>query len=300
MSFDGGCIENLLALDLYPQSPTGASEDADDFDYPSQGTVGTVCMDSWGNLAVATSTGGLTNKKAGRIGDTPTVGAGFWAESWEEDIADQVEVMPERNRRQLNGLRVTLAERFFRSARLGLADVLEDCLPTMSDLAAGPREALPPLNFRTEHLPLIEKEQPMRPTQMTTSHPTCNERHKGLSPRRRAVALGGTGNGDSFLRTAAVRTAVAMCRFGSRSLARGVQNVAGPGGELQQSAGDRWQKTFEGQGGIIGIELYEDEKEGKVVFDFNCGGMWRAWIDEETSKPCVMVFKDEYEELTPF
>lgn len=51
----------------------------------SQGTVGCVCLDQWGNLAVATSTGGLTNKTPGRIGDTPTLGAGFWAEAWEGD-----------------------------------------------------------------------------------------------------------------------------------------------------------------------------------------------------------------------
>lgn len=51
----------------------------------SQGTVGCVCLDAEGNLAVATSTGGLTNKWPGRIGDTPTLGAGFWAEAWEEE-----------------------------------------------------------------------------------------------------------------------------------------------------------------------------------------------------------------------
>ena len=61
----------------------GESQD-DGYALPSQGTVGCVCMDQWGNVVVATSTGGLTNKKAGRIGDTPTLGAGFWAESWEE------------------------------------------------------------------------------------------------------------------------------------------------------------------------------------------------------------------------
>ncbi|WP_457824617.1 isoaspartyl peptidase/L-asparaginase, partial [Staphylococcus aureus] len=32
-----------------------------------------------------TSTGGLTNKLTGRIGDTPTVGAGFWAEEWDDE-----------------------------------------------------------------------------------------------------------------------------------------------------------------------------------------------------------------------
>ncbi|KAI3673329.1 hypothetical protein L6452_39446 [Arctium lappa] len=43
------------------------------------GTVGCVAVDSLGNLAAATSTGGLVNKMAGRIGDTPIIGAGTYA-----------------------------------------------------------------------------------------------------------------------------------------------------------------------------------------------------------------------------
>ncbi len=43
------------------------------------GTVGAVAMDTFGNLAAATSTGGMTNKKHGRLGDTPIIGAGTYA-----------------------------------------------------------------------------------------------------------------------------------------------------------------------------------------------------------------------------
>jgi beta-aspartyl-peptidase (threonine type) len=43
------------------------------------GTVGAVALDSFGNLAAATSTGGMTNKKHGRLGDTPIIGAGTYA-----------------------------------------------------------------------------------------------------------------------------------------------------------------------------------------------------------------------------
>ena len=43
------------------------------------GTVGAVALDSMGNLAAATSTGGFTNKLAGRVGDTPIIGAGTYA-----------------------------------------------------------------------------------------------------------------------------------------------------------------------------------------------------------------------------
>jgi beta-aspartyl-peptidase (threonine type) len=45
------------------------------------GTVGAVACDSYGTLAAATSTGGMTNKKFGRIGDTPIVGAGTYADN---------------------------------------------------------------------------------------------------------------------------------------------------------------------------------------------------------------------------
>lgn len=43
------------------------------------GTVGAVALDSHGNLAAATSTGGMTNKRFGRIGDSPIIGAGTYA-----------------------------------------------------------------------------------------------------------------------------------------------------------------------------------------------------------------------------
>ncbi len=43
------------------------------------GTVGAVACDKYGNIAAATSTGGMTNKKYGRIGDSPMIGAGTYA-----------------------------------------------------------------------------------------------------------------------------------------------------------------------------------------------------------------------------
>ena len=46
-----------------------------------RGTVGAVALDSDGNLAAATSTGGLTNKRFGRVGDSPIVGAGTYADN---------------------------------------------------------------------------------------------------------------------------------------------------------------------------------------------------------------------------
>lgn len=47
----------------------------------TQGTVGAVALDSRGDLAAATSTGGMTNKRQGRVGDSPIIGAGTYAKN---------------------------------------------------------------------------------------------------------------------------------------------------------------------------------------------------------------------------
>ncbi|KAF9246006.1 hypothetical protein DTO006G1_162 [Penicillium roqueforti] len=251
----------------------------------TQGTVGCVCLDQWGNLAVATSTGGLTNKLPGRIGDTPTLGAGFWAEAWDELVSGVGEAVLEDS--SVGGL--------LREARNWLGDCMppflrNQTLPIYSSLSGDDASQLD-----------LGPEKACRPYQSSAQ-----------SSRRRAIALSGTGNGDSFLRVAAARTAAAMLRFSSpgsfpSGLADTVTAVSGPGGELQRSAGSRWKKTGEGEGGIIGIEAElapvnraSDAKlhRGKVVFDFNCGGMWRAWVEEDASGNDVeriMVFREQYQ-----
>jgi beta-aspartyl-peptidase (threonine type) len=47
----------------------------------NHGTVGCVALDQMGNLCAGTSTGGMMNKKYGRIGDSPIIGAGTWADN---------------------------------------------------------------------------------------------------------------------------------------------------------------------------------------------------------------------------
>ncbi len=59
------------------KSSTDSDQDTDS----GMGTVGAVALDSDSNLAAATSTGGMTGKPAGRIGDTPIIGAGTWCDS---------------------------------------------------------------------------------------------------------------------------------------------------------------------------------------------------------------------------
>lgn len=248
-----GLLRSGVSNPHWTQNPKWPPEEEswDGREYLPQGTVGCVAMDRSGILCVATSTGGLTNKLSGRIGDTPTIGAGFWAEEW-----DCAQTMVYRQPRPQSPLSAMVPD--------GLRDVLADCMPTVS----GRYDRIP------QSLPLDEKQR------SASSSRSC-----------RAVAMSGTGNGDSFLRTAATRTAAAMARWSNHSLAASVQGIAGAGGELQRSAGDRWGKTGEGEGGIIGIELVDGV--GRIVFDFNCGGMFRAWTDD-FGKERMMVFREEY------
>jgi len=65
----------------YEQWQQAQKEDRVQLDHSDKkfGTVGAVALDTFGNLAAATSTGGMTNKKFGRVGDSPVPGAGTYA-----------------------------------------------------------------------------------------------------------------------------------------------------------------------------------------------------------------------------
>jgi L-asparaginase len=240
-------------------------------EFVPQGTCGAVALDSEGVVAVATSTGGMTNKLTGRIGDTPTLGAGFWAEEWEEEYFSREEEM---KRQMLQGPILVLSET--------LKGLMADCLPSLSTYMPVPKD---------DDVFLAKGDRVFR-----------------------SAAMSGTGNGDSFLRVNAVRTASAIARYrGSKSshktsLQEAITEVTGPGGELVKSAGDRWKKTGEGEGGIIGIELTVvtdangDKKSATshIVDDYNCGGMFRAAVDKH-GKAVVRVWKPgQYEGLEKY
>lgn len=251
----------------------------------SQGTVGCVCLDRWGALAVATSTGGMTNKLPGRIGDTPTLGAGFWAEAWNVLRSSDPAITPSVSSTSLCEV--------IEQARGWLADCLPPCWRDDHPAAYTPIST----SSQTDHSGSISEKQDAYQARVHRSY-----------LRKRAIAVSGTGNGDSFLRVAAARTVAAMLRFSAHdrylTLADAVTAMAGPGGELQRSAGQRWDITGEGVGGIIGIEAesapivdLDGLRRGRVVFDFNCGGMWRAYIEEDADGKeieRVMVFREEY------
>lgn len=221
-------------------------------EYLPQGTTGAVALDSQGTVCCATSTGGLTNKLTGRIGDTPVPGAGYWAEEWTEkgDPTSATQRGFWEQGMQMVRRPGTAAAVEFTGALQGL---LADCLPT----------------------PFVYS--PVVPSSSSTT-------------TTRSFATSGTGNGDSFLRVNAGRTAAAIARWKPVSSATALTEVTGPGGELQKSAGDRWMVTGEGEGGMIGVEavVVRDDKTGCVVEtrseilqDHNCPGMFRAWVDDD-------------------
>ncbi|KAL5621803.1 hypothetical protein BROUX41_005748 [Berkeleyomyces rouxiae] len=210
-------------------------------EYIPQGTCGAVALDATGLVCVATSTGGLTNKLTGRLGDTPTPGAESWAEEWEDTphlaarILGLENVTGNINRPIHTGVS-------FSDALFGL---LADCLPT-------------PFMYT----PIASSES----TQTSTKVVSIS----------RAMGVSGTGNGDSFLRTAAGHTTGALARFRPLPTQAAVSAVSGRGGALQQSAGDR----FGGQ--------------EKARPDHNCGGMFRAWVNDD-GKAIMRIFNGEPE-----
>ncbi len=221
-------------------------------EYLPQGTCGAAALDADGVVCCATSTGGLTNKLTGRIGDTPVVGAGSWAGSWTE-VGDPSAA------RSATAPVVELSR--------SLCRFLADCLPV-----------------------------PMQMLQYTQLQSSA-----ACTTTTRSIALSGTGNGDSFLRVSAAHTVAAMAQYKPVSSAVAVSAVAGPGGILQESAGDRWGLTGEGEGGFIGVEaaIVRDDQNGsvwkvrsRVVQDFNCGGMFRAWIDDD-GEAKVRIFRND-------
>jgi beta-aspartyl-peptidase (threonine type) len=73
----------LSTLELPPVAEDGGAAQGRRAQAPMGwlGTVGAVACDSHGNLAAATSTGGMTNKRQGRVGDSPIIGAGTYAKN---------------------------------------------------------------------------------------------------------------------------------------------------------------------------------------------------------------------------
>jgi beta-aspartyl-peptidase (threonine type) len=73
--------EEARSDDPEEDAPDDDAERNDRPDYEKFGTVGAVALDRNGNLAAGTTTGGMTNKRFGRVGDSPIIGAGTYADN---------------------------------------------------------------------------------------------------------------------------------------------------------------------------------------------------------------------------
>lgn len=227
------------------------------------------------------------SKLTGRIGDTPTLGAGFWAEEWEEKLHTGTGSLFDDARTSV----LVLSD--------ALRGAMADCLPSL-----------------TTYCPATYGALSTSPTERALPAIKASER------LYRSTAISGTGNGDSFLRLSAVRTASAIARYRPKtSLQRALGEMTGPDGALQESAGKRWGKTGEGEGGMIGIELTivtgpagradghgDAEGEGAenaeedirvavshIVHDYNCGGMFRAAVDRRGKHVCRVWRPGQYD-----
>jgi L-asparaginase / beta-aspartyl-peptidase len=94
------------------------------------GTVGAVALDSDGKLAAATSTGGMTNKQFGRVGDVPIIGSGTFANhiaavsatGWGEQIMRNVSANTIANHMEFTGSSLDRAMQFVLNERLDPGD----------------------------------------------------------------------------------------------------------------------------------------------------------------------------------
>lgn len=92
----------------YPPGQNPSKGDPQEsLDQMPTGTVGAVALDRRGCIASVTSTGGRTNKMVGRIGDTPQMGSGFWAEEWKERGLPRKVLNKLRGRRQSRAIGVS-------------------------------------------------------------------------------------------------------------------------------------------------------------------------------------------------
>ena len=78
-------FEDLLASD--PEAQALVTGTADEEPHRMGDTVGAVALDAHGNLASATSTGGTRGKHPGRVGDSPLVGSGGYADNWSAAVS---------------------------------------------------------------------------------------------------------------------------------------------------------------------------------------------------------------------
>ncbi len=114
-------FEEVASPENYYVLPVGIV--ADDVDVGAHGTVGAVARDVDGRVAAATSTGGTFGKLKGRVGDTPIIGSGTWAD---DEVAVSCTGVGEYFIRTAAAVSVASHVRAGRSLEEAVAEVLDD------------------------------------------------------------------------------------------------------------------------------------------------------------------------------
>lgn len=238
--------EHIRALER-EKSSTGGLATWSAEEYLPQGTTGAVALDSEGVVCCATSTGGLTNKLTGRIGDTPVPGAGYWAEEWTEK-GDPTR--PARNFWEQGAelVRKPGAALEFAGALKG---VLADCLPT----------------------PFVYS--PLQPARQLTTTRSFATSGTGNGDSFLRVNAGRTV--AAIARWKPVSSAVALTEVSGpggelqRSAGdRWMVTGDGEGGMI----GIESVVVRDADGNVV-------ESRSEILQDYNCHGMMRAWIDDD-------------------
>jgi hypothetical protein len=233
------------------------------------GTVGAVAIDKHGNLAAATSTGGITNKFPGRLGDTPMPGAGFWAEYWKEN-AQHLRVHKAGTWQDSSSSKkeepVVLDKPSRTSGRSGvLCNWIKWVFCTKEQIQ----------ETRHEEEAIEQATNCQQPIKMAESIEKPVLFDRGRSGQYRGVALSGTGTGDYFLRCSFASLVVHRMRF----LGEGV-DVAGSRAVAEMG-------EIGGVGGAICID-----NSGSVSFPMNSATMNRGYITNGGS-PKVAIYAHE-------
>ncbi|EPE08000.1 l-asparaginase precursor [Ophiostoma piceae UAMH 11346] len=239
---------------------SSASWSADE--YLPQGTVGAVALDADGVVCCATSTGGLTNKLTGRIGDTPVVGAGSWAEAWTEE-GDPTSVL--RQTQPLPNVRPAV------ELSRALCSLLADCLPI-------------PRAFSYAPIPAVTSTA----LSLTTT-------------RSVAVSGTGNGDSFLRVGAAHAVAAMAQYKpVSSAAALSAVTGPGGILQQSAEDRFGLTGEGEGGIIGIESVVVRDKESgavhevRGTIIADCNCGGMFRGWIDD-AGRVQVRIFRDDTE-----
>ena len=264
-----------------PERPAGAplpgaqAEVAPPLNEKKFGTVGAVALDSQGRLAAATSTGGMTAKRWGRVGDVPIIGPG--ADAFAASVGlEQVDPAFFFTERRWQGLVKALTE----------AGQPIPVRPAGAPLSGAQAQVAPPLNekkFGTVGAVALDSQGRLAAATSTGGMTAKRWGRVGDVPiigagtyasNADGCAVSATGDGEYFIRATVARDICARIAGGAATQAAGQAEIADA---------DR----LGGKGGVIVMGL-----DGRPAFAMSTSGMYRG-AASSTDPARVAIYADE-------